>query len=466
MTSIADRPDSLAGHPAVGPWLRMRSSFVFGLAVTAIPLVLLAPNLLWPHGDAAIFAVVGEGLSRGELPYLDLWDHKPPGIYIVTALATLLPGAVWPAIWGLAVAAIALTGILLRSIVGAYMALLAVACLSLYPAALGGGYSETFGALAAVGAVHWAIKGRPVTAGLFASLAALLSIQFLPAVLALVLMAAPLAYALGVAVPLSATAVLLGVAGALPAATDALVVYTRAYLSSSPDRDPTWHIPLVLAPVAVPALLRGTWSLTRLERMAAVWLILGFIVIALQSRHFGHHATALVIPIAILGARATTRSMAFGAATLAGVLVATATIAIFPQSGPATARIGQWVAAHTEGEDAVLVWGFEPNVYLVAERQVAGRYPYLLPLVTPGYSTPRQVNSWISDLEADPPAVIVDAEAAVSYWPDGDDFLRPPPPGAAGGRTLDILDPFRAWVATNYVLAEEIDGRKIYVLRD
>jgi hypothetical protein len=37
--------------------------------------------------DQGIYALVGEGLLHGQLPYRDLWDFKPPGIFFVYGLA-------------------------------------------------------------------------------------------------------------------------------------------------------------------------------------------------------------------------------------------------------------------------------------------------------------------------------------------------------------------------------------------
>lgn len=42
--------------------------------------------------DQGIYALVGDGLLQGRLPYRDLWDFKPPGIYFVYALAQALFG--------------------------------------------------------------------------------------------------------------------------------------------------------------------------------------------------------------------------------------------------------------------------------------------------------------------------------------------------------------------------------------
>lgn len=42
--------------------------------------------------DQGIYALVGEGLVNGQLPYRDLWDFKPPGIFFVYGLAQWLLG--------------------------------------------------------------------------------------------------------------------------------------------------------------------------------------------------------------------------------------------------------------------------------------------------------------------------------------------------------------------------------------
>src|SRR6478735_1393092 len=42
--------------------------------------------------DQSIYALVGEGVLHGKMPYRDLWDFKPPGIFLVYALAQGLFG--------------------------------------------------------------------------------------------------------------------------------------------------------------------------------------------------------------------------------------------------------------------------------------------------------------------------------------------------------------------------------------
>jgi len=133
-----------------------------------------------------------------------------------------------------------------------------------------------------------------------------------------------------------------------------------------------------------------------------------------------------------------------------------------PSRGQVAAEVGAWVRAHTSRGDTILVWGVDAGIYLAADREPAGRFPYDLPLVTRGYATEGLISDWLADLVAAPPRVIVDSEAASGYWSEDDDFLRPPPPGSAGGRDLDLLGPFREWARDRYVLAVEIHGRKVY----
>ena len=49
--------------------------------------------LLFSFGrDQSIYAVVADGILAGKMPYRDVWDFKPPGIYVVYALAQGLFG--------------------------------------------------------------------------------------------------------------------------------------------------------------------------------------------------------------------------------------------------------------------------------------------------------------------------------------------------------------------------------------
>jgi hypothetical protein len=252
--------------------------------------------------------------------------------------------------------------------------------------------------------------------------------------------------------------------GALPAAWDALVVYSGVYLGSSGSEDVknAWHLLVIVLPLLPAVRIRSE----RIDLAMMLWLVVSLGLLALQGRILGHYATAYVIPLAILARHPSLgRRRLLTISVACSLVISLAATRSYAQRGPATEAIGDWIREHTATVDRILVWGVDANVYLTADRAPAGEYPYLIPLVTPGYTTQQMVEDWVAELAAMPPAVIVDSEAANPHWPDDADFLRPPPPGAAGGRDLDLLDPFRSFVRREYELAAVIEERKIYVRR-
>lgn len=70
--------------------IRRHGPDLFGLALCA---VYALPALSYPHGnDQALHWYVGQGLLRGELPYVDAISGKPIGMFLIHALASLLFG--------------------------------------------------------------------------------------------------------------------------------------------------------------------------------------------------------------------------------------------------------------------------------------------------------------------------------------------------------------------------------------
>jgi len=83
------------------------------------------------HVDGTVFAYGGDRILHGDLPYRDFFDHKPPAVYYLNALAFLLWGADAWSVWYLAVAWTIAIGIaflqLLRRLVPLRYAALATA---------------------------------------------------------------------------------------------------------------------------------------------------------------------------------------------------------------------------------------------------------------------------------------------------------------------------------------------------
>jgi hypothetical protein len=269
--------------------------------------LLMLPGLFFgPGQDQGIFMAVGRGILHGQTPYLDLWDHKPPLIYLVSAIGDTMPGDYWACLWVFSVAAVTATGYLVWLMTNRVTAVIATVLLASYPATQGGGMTETFATLAAAAAFWWATRDRWFLAGAAAGLALLTSLQLLALIPALLVLSGRRGVLPGIrgALVVAAPVVLwLGLAGALPAAWDAVAVYSRIYLDLDPSLDLRVYLPfagLMVLPLMPLALHRPTG---RTELAAMVWLGLGLLVVLANGRLFPHYLTPLLVPLAILAGR-------------------------------------------------------------------------------------------------------------------------------------------------------------------
>jgi len=72
--------------------LRSRAGLLWGLVIVVL-LLLRLPTLVQPAGgDQGLYAYAGQRLLAGDVPYLDAWDQKPPGVMFLYAAML----AVWP----------------------------------------------------------------------------------------------------------------------------------------------------------------------------------------------------------------------------------------------------------------------------------------------------------------------------------------------------------------------------------
>ena len=227
------------------------------LVLTALSALLLSPGLLsGPSLDAAVFMQVAERMRDGATLYAGIWDHKPPGIYLVLAVGQgLLPFlSAWQVSWFLSVVATAATGLAVLTICrglgttrGAALVAgaICVAVMGEFLLSLGGGLTEpmaavplAFALLATLAAGPTVRPGRALWVGALLGAGLLLSVQAAAGVVAIgVLMwirgsrpiPAVAALAAGTAAVLVAAGVWLAVIGSLPAAVDAVVTYNGAY---------------------------------------------------------------------------------------------------------------------------------------------------------------------------------------------------------------------------------------------
>ncbi|HEX3220060.1 MAG TPA: hypothetical protein VHU77_08575 [Candidatus Limnocylindria bacterium] len=496
------------------------------LACVALAAALLAPGLLvGPSLDAAVFAEVAERMRAGAMLYVDAWDHKPPGVYLLLVAArTLLPWfGPWLVSWIVSVLATAATATTLHAICRR-LGLSALACwvaavgalvvMGQYLTALGGGLTEPFATLLLAVALLLALGSwgrddqlvRPAAVGAVLGLAAMLSVQVLPAILPIGWLMIPrngksaatgisvlVAGIAGFLAPLVLVAAWLTVIGSFGGATDAVLTYTAAYRSVAGRTGVAlggpvlaWTL-LALLFLAVPAAMGaaegrrrgGVWSAAALASMA--WIGIAIVSFAVQGRLFAHYVIPLSIPLALLAGLGAERLRALPKRHRSRLLLPIAATCVISalaagvagamELGPISRDHAQSVAIakildqESEAEDRIWVWGNEPEVYLDSDRESATSYSYMYPLVTPGYTTPALIAATLADLERDPPKLIVDAGSTAPGQP-GFQQLLIPRPLASDGRDLDLLDPLRGFVRERYTELDRTSGWVVYVRRD
>lgn len=474
-----------------GSWAERAVAVSIGVLLTIVAGLVLLPGLRFgPSLDASVFTIVADRLRAGDVPYRDLFDHKPPGIFLFdAAVQSLVGGSAWSGSWVGSVLALGLTGALAGSIAVRSSAsigtrrlsdslalrvgvgLLTVTFLGAPRLALGGGMTEAVGALPAAASVWAALCGSAggrgatwwfVAAGAFASAAVATSFFFAPVVVAAGILGwgaahRTLAYLAGLALVAAALALWLVAAGAMPAAIDALIGFNAAYIGVSlgdPRGTATGALlaiaPLLAAAVAFSFMHRPS----RLSLALVAWCAMSVLQLILPGRFATHYLLPVVLPLCLLAAMGVA-SLGHRAGLLAGSVLAAASVVIMvsqvgspvPQQPlrSATIGLGEWLQRNTEPTDRILVWDRLPQVYLTAQRAPAGRFIHRGALRIPEYARSATAE-WIRGLEADLPAAII---VLKRQWG----------PGEASAA-------LRALVSASYVELPEVAGRRIFVPAD
>lgn len=464
---------------------------------------------LWvgPSLDAAVFDVVGWRLSEGARLYVDAWDHKPPGTFTVAWVANSVSGsfaAAWAVTWATTVGAVAGTALMLRALLLGHgatpAAALIAAALAAYGQAayligLGGGLSEVPATLlVSIGAVLVLRDGATwraaMASGALLAAGVVTSVQVTPALVALLAIVifrhgrlAAFALVGGGVAGLLVLGLALAGAGSLGGALDAVIDYAAAYRravdAGPPFRLAPWLV-LVMLPLLAPAALAVIgWRRWRrphwLAWLAMGWTLLGVVFILAQGRLYGHYLIPLAVPLAMLAAIGVDRGLrdlgprlavgaaapVVGLALVVGAAGARMEQAWIEDSNRRSAEVAAAVAGRTGADEAILVWGNEPAVYTRAERVPAIAYPYLYPLLTPGYVTDDLVARLVATLERRPPALVVDAGSPGPGEP-GLPPLLIDRPVVTDGRDADLLDPMRDWIRERYRPIQTVEGWTLY----
>ncbi len=474
----------------------------------AVGLVAL-PTLAFPFGpDQAIFATIGQAINRGGHPYVDAWDQKPPGIYLLYALALRLPGPLmvrvrlFDLLWS--GAALVVLFLLLRRLWNVRAAVFGTTLMgTVYFTTQGWWYLAQPDGLAALplalalllslarGRWRWPCW---LAAGALTGMAFQLRFTAAPLVPAfvwtyillerggrrrllgwtvwagagfLLVQAVVLAYlAAGHALRayLEATRFAAGYARlGWPFAPPRRTVFT--YLEYV--RDSLALFTFSHAVFAIPALA-GVFAAfflarDRAARAAAVSGLAAFLGIALQQKFFWYHWQVLFPTLALLSGwawdrafavleqgRAMPRATAGKAALVAALLVltpsvtrqaydqwdaflhrndsVTARLAYDNQFGPyadgtysylADRQVADYVRAHTQPQETIYVFGYEPLIYLLSERASASRFIYSLPFMS-SWAPRRWLDEFLDEIDRNRPVYfIVQRNEGAAEWITG-----------------------------------------------
>ena len=314
-------------------------------SLIALTAALLSPGLwLGPSFDGSVYTLAGVVIKSGRMPYTDLFDNKPPGLYLLNAAGQI--GLPWFDPWVVAwlltatttAASVVIVDIILRRRLSALPSfLLSCVCavgIACHPIAFGGGLTESFAILPLVAAL-WAVSALPArarrsaTVGLLAGAACVVSVQALPAAALLTVASvvagvargdssrsdlrdairrAAAALAAGAVVPLLVGGWLIA-RGSLGAAVDQVVVYNMSYRAASAGFGLVLPATLLLlaclvvpAAVSVASMLRDPHASDRVSWLCLGWCGIQTATLAYENRLFLHYLILLVPPVVILAA--------------------------------------------------------------------------------------------------------------------------------------------------------------------
>ena len=263
----------------------------------------------------------------------------------------------------------------------------------------------------------------------------------------------------GLALPFLATGLYFAHRGALHEAIEWGILFNVRYLAEGPDlRAAAARLSMQLLGVVLPSVLvygAGLFALWLLVRRPAittearhgvvwgrgllvVWLLESFYCVTLGRRFFGHYFLQPELPLSLLAAGPLVRLWERSPRVVASLVIAPALvffgIAALPEltrpivyaADPDFWAIGHAVAVRTKPNDTIWVWGNVPQIYFTAERAPGVRFTfcnYLTGLSPASRSeldptvdsrqnaVPGAWNLVVQDLDAHPPAVIVDTAA-------------------------------------------------------
>lgn len=398
------------------------AALLFGLTTLAFPRL---------TNDIAIYTYIGETILAGGAPYIDAWDIKPPGVYLIYALQIFLGGEshtalrVFDLVWH-TFTALLLAQIGTRVFRSSASGLIAgIVYLVLYYSRFIPDLANADGLLTLplALAVIFSLRGLDhdrlsdwVLAAFFVGITVLIKLPmglFGIVILAIavageqamaVVLKRACALALGVTIPLGICAVYLYLHHALGTFIYSQFVLGPEYVSKAQasiglscleDRflRPSFlsmYASTLLAAIWIVSSLRGRKH-TRSTILIAGWLGLVFIIYFWQGKYYTTHSLPLLAPLALVSAQVMYASYGSGSTRIIFRFVVLCTIVLsllivvernrrnveFARtlSTVSEVSLGQYIRQRTTPDDKIAVWGSSGvTLYAAAGRRSASRF--------------------------------------------------------------------------------------------
>jgi hypothetical protein len=462
-----------------------------------------------PGRDAGVYLYMGWRITEGDLPYRDVWDHKPPLLFCFNALGLRFgAGSRW-GVWALQALMLGISLILSVRLLGRYFSstlstvatllwmfwfMLTMlggnlagdyalpfqfACLTLAPALLGHSLPRPalvlLGAL--IGCLFWI---KQTTIGI--PLATMFCFS-LPGLYQQPRRVIPALGLIGSGVLLISGAILapFWLRGSFAALIDATITYNRFYVTNHSFSGALWIYPLlnlvlliVVTGIAILARRRsrraaqgwqalepGAWALATI---GVIDVPIEILAISLPGRYYPHYYSVMAPGLAMSAALGLLllRSVAQGAAPgtvrllkpistlgLCVVIAAGAYLTSQRQTRRSRLALTDYLTSHSGPDDPVLLWGGETVYNFLSARASPTRFVYQYPLYEPGYATTGMHQEFLDDLTRRPPRLIVDTNEPTML------FLHLPLAPPAMQRRLDS-------VRAAYRQVAVVDGWTVY----
>lgn len=426
--------------------------------------LLFGPFLNEPlERDEGAYAYIAQRLSAGELPYRDIYDHKPPAVYFIYAAIFKLMGQSILSIrlftlfyCMLTTLSLFAVGYLLWGRIGGMLSALLYAFFSGGPYIQGtSANTETFMVLPMVLALYCFLRGTrdggrgTVTnlflAGIFSGLAVMIKQVAVANFLVLV----------GFAGLISLIPLLLGfttfpliftlffwLRGALPDFINAMLFENLAYVAGKTFRWGGFFRTVTRENLILWLLvIFSTAYILFRERkpenlLLSGWAIFSVLGVVLGRSFYGHYFIQAIPGLVLMSSYALLKLSRHSLSAAAGMLVFLfLTLPVLSSRYPFHFMSGdeisvqkygiynfvlakeaaQFIRQKSSGNNTIYVWGAEPEIYFYSQRRAASKFIYFYPLLENSGRGKERRLEMMGEMRQNSPQYIILADAGVGY---------------------------------------------------